>query len=81
MNVPEMVFKVIEDNQCPLYQLDDIFNLSGRSLKLPLAKPTCMVLMDDIKEAVKVSEKPDGTYELNCPLYRFNCSGPKNCLV
>ena len=77
MNVPEMVFKVIEDNQCPLYQLNDIFNLSGRSLKLPLAKPTCMVLMDDIKEAVKVCEKPDGTYELNCPLYRFNCSGPK----
>lgn len=77
MNIPETFFKIIETNGCPFYKEGDALSLEGRALTLPPGKPACMVLVEDVKEAVKVFEKPDGTFEQKSPTYRFNCNGPK----
>ena len=81
MNIPETLFTIIESTRCPLYQLGDRFHLSGRALTPPPGKQVCMVLTDDIKEAVRVCEGPDGNYDASCPVYRFNCNGPRTSCV
>ncbi len=86
MPSPEAVFKIIEDNNCPLYQLGDEFRLSGQALllkdrkektfittsviKLPLEKAACRILVEDIT-AVLIK------YESMSSVNRcmVNCSG------
>jgi len=80
MDVPDTLFRIIECDKCPLYSLDDTFQLSGRTLSMPPETHACLILMGDIREAVQVCKNPDGSYDANCPLYRFNCNGPStNC--
>lgn len=75
MNIPETIFKIIEDHQCPLYELGDIFSVSGRSNMLPPGKPACMVLMIDMRLAVAKYESLDDSYTDKNLAYRFICSG------
>ncbi len=62
MSAPEAVFKIIEENNCPLYELGDEFVLSGKALllnsnnertfittsviKIPGDKPTCRIIIE-----------------------------------
>lgn len=68
MNFPELHFKIIEDNDCPLYSEDDEFRISGTAMIHPAEKPVCLILMEDItrrfRDAGQVSPKDS-----------FRCSG------
>lgn len=48
MGLTEIFFKIIEDNNCPLYDLGDEFELSGCILLLPQNKAVCLKLTEDI---------------------------------
>lgn len=48
MNPPEGSFKIIEDNNCPLYEIGDEFRLSGNALLLPRDRVICLILAEDI---------------------------------
>ncbi len=64
MSFPEAVFKIMEDNHCPLYQLGDEVKLSGKALllehrrertfittavvKVPEDKAVCRILVGDL---------------------------------
>jgi CRP-like cAMP-binding protein len=73
MTNPDVVFKIIEDKNCPLYEAEDEFELSGISLLLPLDKPTCITLVGDIKEVLTLCEslesREDGDFG------KFDCTG------
>ncbi len=48
MGLTEIFFKIIEDNNCPLYDLGDEFSLSDTALFLPPNKDVCLKLTHDI---------------------------------
>lgn len=86
MSAPEAVFKIIENNSCPLYELGDEFALSGQALllksekdktfittsviRIPIDKAACRILVEDIT-AVLIK------YESMASVHRcvINCSG------
>ena len=61
MNFPELHFKIIEDNDCPLYSEDDEFRISGTAMIHPAEKPVCLILVDDFtrrfRDVEEVREK------------------------
>ncbi|QTA78367.1 Cyclic nucleotide-binding domain-containing protein, DUF4388 [Desulfonema limicola] len=77
MNIPDTIYKIIEDHQCPLYKQGDVFTLSGRSLNTPPGKPVCMVLMTDFSVAIAKYQKLDTEHKGKSSRYRFICSGPE----
>ncbi|QTA90139.1 DUF4388 domain-containing protein [Desulfonema magnum] len=86
MSFPEAIFKIIEESNCPLYELGDEFKLSGKAvlvgdseekkfintsvIKIPEDRPVCRILISDIT-AVLVEY---GSME-SLPKYVTNCSG------
>ncbi len=86
MSHPEAIFQIIEENNCPLYELGDQFKLSGKALllkekkektfittsviRMPSEKPACRILVEDIT-AVLIK------YESMASVHRcvLNCSG------
>jgi len=50
MQFRDAVFVITEESQCPLYNAGDEFTVEGLSLIFPAAKPTCMILAQDIVE-------------------------------
>ncbi len=74
MSSSEDFFEIIEDNNCPLYELGDQFKLSGIVLSFPKDKPTCITLVGDIKEILILCKNDDARRE-NAPKYSFDCSG------
>lgn len=48
MGLNEIFFKIIEDNNCPIYELGDEFDLSGNIMLLPQNKAVCLKLIEDI---------------------------------
>ncbi|QTA92698.1 Cyclic nucleotide-binding domain-containing protein, DUF4388 [Desulfonema magnum] len=64
----EASFKITEDNNCPLYTLEDEFKLSGDLLLLPHDRVACLILAEDIKNAVN-NENFETSYN------SFYCSG------
>lgn len=77
MNIPETICKIIEDHQCPLYAMGDIFTLSGRSILVPPGKPVCMVLMTDFSIAVSKFLNLENGLKERTNRFRFICSGPE----
>ncbi len=70
-----IIIKITEKNNCPLYEADDEFRLSGRVLSLPPDKPACMTLIEDIKEVHALCESMKEYHENNVRQI-FNCNGP-----
>jgi len=50
MNSFIAVFKIIEDKNCPLYELSDILQLSDKALVPPPGKPVCLILAREMTE-------------------------------
>lgn len=48
MRYPDVIFKLIEDQGCPMYHLGDEFTLSGTALMMPHEKPVCLILVKDM---------------------------------
>ncbi len=89
MNFPEAIFKIIEDNKCPLYTLGDEFKLSGKALllenreektfittsviKIPSDKPACRILVEDITAVLIKYESMNNVHR--CVINCSGCSG------
>ncbi len=89
MTSPEAVFKIIEDNNCPLYKLHDEFRLSGQALllknkrektfittsviKIPRDKPACRILVEDITAVLIKYESMKSVHR--CVINCSGCSG------
>ncbi|RLC21263.1 MAG: Crp/Fnr family transcriptional regulator [Deltaproteobacteria bacterium] len=89
MSNPEALFKIIEDNNCPLYELGDQFKLSGKALllkekkektfittsviRMPVDKPACRILVEDITAVLIKYENMSSVHR--CVLNCSGCSG------
>ncbi|MDY6905553.1 MAG: DUF4388 domain-containing protein [Thermodesulfobacteriota bacterium] len=49
MTLLEAYFVVVETKECPFYEKNDEFKLAVNALHMPAGKPTCTILIDDIK--------------------------------
>ncbi len=85
MGFPETIFKVIEENNCPLYEIGDVFKLGGKAIflknnertfittaiiRVPEKKKPCRILIADI---TSVLIEFGGMSDV--PKYVTNCSG------
>lgn len=68
MSYPDVIFKLIEDQGCPLYHVGDEFSLSGTALMMPHEKPVCLILVKDMTGMFS-QDKPAK------PRDTFSCSG------
>ncbi|THB76710.1 MAG: DUF4388 domain-containing protein [Desulfobulbaceae bacterium] len=69
------VFEIIEDNNCPLYDLGECFKLTDRAFSCPENKEVCLILVREMTELLFVlmgSQNEDD--EENQPKL-FSCSG------
>ncbi len=67
---PNLLYKIIWENNCPHYNLEDRIKLTGQSIFFPDGKPTCFILVSDI---IQVNEKYKN---LDTDAgYAFKCSG------
>jgi CRP-like cAMP-binding protein len=71
MGTPEVTIRIIANDNCPLYEINDEFTLSGKDLIVPQGKSTCIILAHDITNA---SIRFDSIVT-DCEKYVFDCSG------
>jgi len=75
MHSVDINFIVTNENDCPLYKLEDKFKLAGNALFLPGNKPACLILAGDITGIIEKRENfeiPDSGKDISD---LFNCSG------
>ncbi len=41
-------FRIIDSRNCPFYGKDEVFTLSDKAVRLPLAKPSCLILVREL---------------------------------
>lgn len=86
MSFPKVVFKIVENRSCPLYEYGDLFQLSGIAIPLtnknencfittsiisyPPDKKTCKILNTDLSKIIIQYERGD-----KIPVCMLNCSG------
>lgn len=86
MGFPKILFRIVENRSCPLYQFNDCFELSGIALPLshdtansfittsivtyPKGKKVCKILDGDLSKLVIQYERGD-----KIPVCMLNCSG------
>ncbi|KJR96413.1 MAG: Crp/Fnr family transcriptional regulator [Desulfobulbaceae bacterium BRH_c16a] len=86
MGFPKVVFRIVENRSCPLYQYGDVFELSGIAIpisndsensfittsiiKYPLAKKVCKILNGDLSKIVMLYERGD-----KIPVCMISCGG------
>ncbi|MDM8517681.1 DUF4388 domain-containing protein [Desulfobacterales bacterium HSG16] len=89
MSSPEAVFKIVENNNCPLYDFGDEFGLAGQALLLqnkdgqtfittsvisiPKEKQACRILIEDITEVLIKYENMNSVHR--CIVDCSGCSG------
>jgi len=74
MSLSEASFIIVEDNNCPHYELGSQFRLSGDTFLLPPGKATCLILAEDINKFVR-GEYTKKSYVDNYGREVFGCSG------
>ncbi|OQY60605.1 MAG: hypothetical protein B6245_00365 [Desulfobacteraceae bacterium 4572_88] len=75
MNLSEASFEIIEDNNCPLYEMGDEFKLSGSVFVLPRDKIVCLILAEDIINLGKCERSENFCMYDNEFGDVFDCSG------
>ncbi|BHH83524.1 cyclic nucleotide-binding domain-containing protein [Desulforhopalus sp. 52FAK] len=86
MGFPKIIFTITENNHCPLYQYNDLFELSGIAIPLkdadsnsvitttiithPAGKRNCKILDGDLSKLIINYERSD-----KIPVCMMNCSG------
>jgi CRP-like cAMP-binding protein len=58
MDAKEIIIRIVEENQCPLYHLGDEFGLKGNALDIPHDKRVCLILVKDITELMSKQGGP-----------------------
>ena len=66
------VFEIIEDNNCPLYEIGECFRLTSRSFSCPENKDVCLILVREMTELLFVLMGGDDSEEEG---KIFSCSG------
>lgn len=66
------VFQIVEDNNCPLYELDDLFALTEKSVSFPEEKESCLILVRELTQLLfQLIGKPDDPDFIK----KYDCSG------
>ncbi len=68
-------FEIIEDNNCPLYNLGECFRLTDKSFSAPENKEVCLILVREMTELLFVLMGQDGTADLQKNRKIYSCSG------
>lgn len=66
------VFQIVEDNNCPLYTLEDIFVLTEKSLAFPEGKESCLILVRELTQLLFQLLGESSKKDLK---KRYSCSG------
>ncbi|MCP4105793.1 MAG: cyclic nucleotide-binding domain-containing protein [Desulfobacteraceae bacterium] len=66
---PVPVFTIIAENNCPLYRLGEEFQLTSNVFLLPHNKPPCLILVKDVREAMKTINNTGSSEDV------FSCGG------
>ncbi len=65
-------FQIVEENNCPLYVVDDLFILTEKSVYFPGGKESCLILIRELTqllfELIGTADEPD-------LLKQYTCSG------
>ncbi len=70
------VFKIVEDNRCPLYDRDDIFILSDKSLSFSTNKESCLILVREMTQLLfELLDQREGPAEDQFEKILYTCSG------
>lgn len=72
MNPFRIAFQIVEESNCPLYELNDIFVLTDKSVLFPNEKESCLIL---IRELTQLLFQFLGADEIPEPEKRYTCSG------
>ena len=75
MSFPEATFKIVEDKDCPLYELGDELILSDIALLFPPGQPACITLVEDIRQVLTLFESLGEIHEDKESGSVFDCSG------
>lgn len=86
MGFPKVLFRIIENRQCPLYEFGDIFSVTGIAISIfnehenafittsivhsPIGKKTCKILNGDLTKIIIQYERGD-----KVPICLIGCSG------
>jgi len=66
------VFQIVEDNNCPLYELEDLFVLTEKSVIFPEEKESCLILVRELTQLLfQLIGKPDDPDYIK----KHTCSG------
>ncbi len=70
------VFEIVEQNNCPLYEIGESFTLTDRAIVCPENKEVCLILVREMTELlfVLLKEKPSENQDSQKNRF-FNCSG------
>lgn len=69
------VFQIIEDNNCPLYELEDIFTLTDKSISFPGEKESCLILVREMTQLLFQLLGEAGTKKGSKFSKKYTCSG------
>ncbi len=68
-------FKIIEINNCQLYEVDDTFTLTEKALSLPDGKVCCLILVREMTEMLFQSLHNEDTNSKKDFITQYTCSG------
>jgi len=69
------IFIVTEENQCPLYNVREEFEVKENVLNLPVGKPTCMILAQNIVEIATADSSYQRMSGGTTEKAKFECGG------
>ena len=69
------VFIITEENHCPLYYIGEEFVVTDMALKLPVGKPTCMILAHDVFTLVSEDVSVEKISKGGTQKTKFECGG------
>ncbi len=76
MNSLKVVFKIVKNNRCPLYEMEEIFVLTDKSLTFAENRESCLILVRDMTQLLFElldQQESENDNELENRLY--SCSG------
>ncbi len=75
LSVRSPVFKIVGENNCPLYETGDEFYLSGKSFFPPRNKAPCLILVRDVMKVLRTGAPDVSGKDSIRDESVFNCSG------
>ncbi len=66
------VFQIIDNNNCPLYESEDVFTLTPKSLSFPEGKESCLILVRELTQLLFQLLEENGEPDF---VKKYTCSG------